>query len=210
MNMMPFVNLLIDLSVAGLLVAVIVYCKKLSRSIHVLQDSKGEMAKLFAEFDQSIEAAQSSVRELKDATQKSEDILREKLETANSLADDLAFMIERGNKTADQIETGLKGGRSAIHKDAPTPTSPRGTAPAPDREAEKEIERMGKPPIGGHKVAARGKDAGNAARTASIESVLEQMANRNNPGNKAGDGKANSRIRSKAEQELFDSLKSSR
>lgn len=206
MNMMPFLNLLIDLSVAGLLIAVIAYSKKLSRSIKTLQDSRSEMAKLFAEFDTSIEAAQSSVRELKDATRKSEDILRDKLETANSLADDLAFMIERGNKTADQIESGLKGGR-ALKNEEPA------AAPAQAREgrdADKELERLGKPPIGGHKLPGRSKESGNAARTASIESVLEQMANRNNPGAKTADGKAHSRIRSKAEQELFDSLKSGR
>jgi vacuolar-type H+-ATPase subunit H len=188
--MTPFLSLLVDLSVAGLLLAVIIYCKKLSRSIATLQNSRGEMAKLFAQFDTSIEAAQASVRELREATQKSEEILREKLDTANSLADDLAFMIERGNKTADQIENSLKGGRNALHKDAPP------AAPQPDDEP------FGKPPISGHK-NLRGK-------AASLEAVLEQMANRNNPAGKSADGKAHSRIRSKAEQELFDSLKSSR
>lgn len=201
--MMPLVNLLIDVSVAALLLMVIIYCKKLSRSIHVLQDSKGEMAKLFAEFDQSIDAAQASVKELREATSKSESILGEKLETANSLADDLAFMIERGNKTADQIENGLKGGRNATNKDTPRQSEPFGGR-------SKDENDPGKPPISGHKVPPRGKDS-NSGRTASIESVLEQMANRNNPANKGkGEGKANSRIRSKAEQELFDSLKSSR
>lgn len=194
--MTPFLSLLVDLCVAGLLLAVIVYCNRLSRSIRTLQNSRGEMAKLFAEFDTSIEAAQESVRELKEATRKSEDILREKLETANSLADDLAFMIERGNKTADQIETSLKGGRSAIHKDAPSPAA----------AAEENDEPFGKPPISGHKSARETA----RAKAASLEAVLEQMANRNNPVGKSGKDKPHSRIRSKAEQELFDSLKSSR
>lgn len=196
--MMPMITLLLDVSVAALLLAVILYCGRLNRNIRVLQDSKSEMAKLFAEFDQSIEAAQQSVRELKEATRKSEDILREKLETANSIADDLAFMIERGNKTADQIETSLKGGRSAI-KDTPASSSI-----TPRETAKRDVEPS--PPA-----ALPRKEASNAARTASIESVLEQMANRNNPsGSKPGEGKPHSRIRSKAEQELFDSLKSSR
>lgn len=194
--MMPILNLLIDFSVAALLLAVIIYCKKLNRSIRILQDGKSEMAKLFAEFDQSIEAAQDSVRELKAATSKSEEILSAKLETANSIADDLAFMIERGNKTADQIESGLKGGRNALHKDSPKPNIAEMEADIPDRSR--------------HSTPARAKEMSNASRTASIESVLEQMANRNNPVGKAAESKANSRIRSKAEQELFDSLKSSR
>jgi hypothetical protein len=198
--MMPLLNLMIDVGVAVLLLAVIVYCKKLNGSIRVLQDSKSEMAKLFAEFDQSIEAAQNSVRELKAATSKSEEVLSAKLDTANSIADDLAFMIERGNKTADQIESGLKGGRSVLHKDVLKSAAP----------AEKDMDDVGTPPIRGHKLPARGKESGNASRTASIESVLEQMANRNNPATKGGDSKSNNRIRSKAEQELFDSLKSGR
>lgn len=203
--MMSIFSLVIDLSVAALLLAVIIYCKKLSGSIRVLQDGKSEMAKLFAEFDQSIEAAQNSVHELKAATRQSEEILSSKLETANSLADDLAFMIERGNKTADQIESNLKGGRGVAPKDKPSK--------AGAHEIEDE-ESVGKPPISGHKAPSRAKEAGNAARTASIESVLEQMANRNNPAGKAAakpaENKPHSRIRSKAEQELFDSLKSNR
>ena len=198
--MMPVITLLLDVSVAALLLAVILYCGRLNRNIRVLQDSKSEMAKLFSEFDQSIEAAQESVRELKEATRKSENILREKLETANSIADDLAFMIERGNKTADQIEAGLKGGRNAA-KETPTAAN---IAP---REAVNRETETPKPSFAGNPR----KEVSNAPRTASIESVLEQMANRNNPaGNKPGEGKPHSRIRSKAEQELFDSLKSSR
>lgn len=192
--MTPLLSLFINLCVAGLLLTVILYCRKLERSIATLRDSKSEMARLFAEFDTSITAAQESVRELKDATRKSEELLRDKLDTANSIADDLAFMIERGNKTADQLESGLKGGRSAIADKVPaSKAASPATAPA-------------------DKPAARGREpvAGNASRTASIESVLEQMANRNNPGLKGGDGKPHSRIRSKAEQELFDSLKSNR
>ena len=201
--MMSVFSLVMDIGVAVLLLSVIIYCKKLNRSIRVLQDGKSEMAKLFAEFDQSIEAAQNSVEDLKAATSKSEEILMSKLETANSIADDLAFMIERGNKTADQIESGLKGGRSFIHKDAP---KMHATAPEPAKEA----DTFGRPPIGGHPIPGRTKEPGNASRTASIESVLEQMANRNNPAGKSAEGKPHSRIRSKAEQELFDSLKSSR
>lgn len=197
--MTPLLSLLINMTVAALLLAVIVYCSKLNRSIKLLQDSKSEMAKLFAEFDASIETARESVRSLKEATSKSEELLREKLDTANSIADDLAFMIERGNKTADQLETGLKGGRSAIHGDAPS-ASPNKSAPQKAAPSE--------PPFGGR--ASKEPMGGNSSRTASIEAVLEQMANRNNPGAKSGENKPHSRIRSKAEQELFDSLKSSR
>lgn len=199
--MTPLLSLVLDVAIAGLLISVIIYCRKLNRSIKVLQDSRSEMAKLFSEFDQSIEAARNSVRELKESSRQTEDLLKEKLDTANSIADDLAFMIERGNKMADQLETGIKGGRGSA-------SSSTKAGPAPTTGHEPKM-----PPFGGNagKPAEKStKDtSGNSSRTASIESVLEQMANRNNPG-KGGDGKPHSRIRSKAEQELFDSLKSNR
>lgn len=184
--MMPLLSMLINLSIAGLLVAVIIYCRTLNRNIRVLQNSKSEMAKLFSEFDQSIERASTSVTELKEAADKADNLLKEKLGTANMIADDLSFLIERGNRMADQLENGMKGRGPAV-KEAPA-------APAPDLGT-----KTGKP----------------APRTASsLESVLEQMANRNNPaagaGPRAAEGKSNTRIRSKAEQELFDSLKSNR
>ncbi|MCH2546176.1 MAG: DUF6468 domain-containing protein [Alphaproteobacteria bacterium] len=234
--MMLLIDFIINISVAVLLLAVIVYCKKLSRNIRVLQDSKSDMAKLFAQFDESIEAAQKSVSELKDATKTSEESLQKKLDTANGIADDLAFMIERGNKTADQIETGLKHGRdstapsdvrpksaattSTVQKTQQSPpvapqrvSTPTAVKPAanisPANPFGTESDKPGKPPISGHKIPPR-KEQSNASRTASLESVLEQMANRNNPANKPGENKTSSRIRSKAEQELFDSLKSSR
>lgn len=203
--MIEILSMFANIVLAALLVGVIVYCRNLNTNIKVLQDSRSEMAKLFAEFDQSLDKASSSIFELKEAARKSDVVLKEKLDTANMIADDLSFMIERGNKMADQLETGLKGGRSALSRD----NAPAAAAPAKQE-----------PTLS---AAGRGKDAAPAERlaqqptsrnTASLESVLEQMANRNNPaGNapaKPGDAKPNTRIRSKAEQELFDSLKSGR
>lgn len=194
--MIEILSMFANIALAALLVAVIVYCRTLNTNIRVLQDSRSEMAKLFAEFDQSIERASSSIQELKEAARKSDVVLKEKLDTANMIADDLSFMIERGTKMADQLETGLKGGRSALSSQSSAKAAPASEPAAPQRGA---AERAQQP---------------TSRNTASLESVLEQMANRNNPaGNapaKPGDAKPNTRIRSKAEQELLDSLKSGR
>ena len=192
--MIEILSMFANIALAALLVAVIVYCRTLNTNIRVLQDSRSEMAKLFAEFDQSIEKASSSIYELKEAARKSDVVLKEKLDTANMIADDLSFMIERGTKMADQLETGLKGGRSALS------SAPAKAAPAEPATRTKDITERAQQPT--------------SRNTASLESVLEQMANRNNPaGNvapKPGDAKPNTRVRSKAEQELLDSLKSGR
>ena len=224
------VELVVNVTMALLLIAVMVYCNRLNKNIRTLQESKGEMAKLFAEFDASIGQATQSVQDLQEATQKAEVVLKDKLDKANLVADDLTFMIERGIKMADQLEGGMKKpagtpaqaakpAAPAITARAPqAPTAPAAAArpaaapaaPAPAADAKKNW------PLGG-KTMSRSEAAPvnvNQNRTASIESVLEQMANRNNaPADaaKAGDAKKNNnRIRSKAEQELFDSLKSGR
>lgn len=186
--MMPLLSLFINLSIAVLLVAVIIYCRTLNRNIRALQDSKSEMAKLFAEFDQSIAKAANSVTELREATDKADGILKDKLGTANMIADDLSFLIERGNRMADQLENGIKNRASATAPAAAAPTRP--ASPAPTENG-----------------------IGKTTKNGSLESVLEQMANRNNPAGgpaRPVEGKSNTRIRSKAEQELFDSLKSNR
>lgn len=192
--MIEILSMFANIALAALLVAVIVYCRTLNTNIRVLQDSRSEMAKLFAEFDQSIERASSSIHELKEAARKSDVVLKEKLDTANMIADDLSFMIERGTKMADQLETGLKGGRSALS------SAPAKALPAEPVPRTKDITERAQQPT--------------SRNTASLESVLEQMANRNNPaGNapaKPGEAKPNTRVRSKAEQELLDSLKSGR
>lgn len=233
-QLMPeIIALVINVAVAALLIAVMIYCNRLNKNIKVLQDSKGEMAKLFAEFDASIEKASESIEELQDATKRAEIVLKDKLDKANLVADDLTFMIERGIKMADTLEGGLKKPASsaapspvaAAKAAAPAPRAPQASAavaPAQPQAAAAAADAK-KWPLGGknmtrgeaNAVNAPASNSSAARTTASIESVLEQMANRNNPtadAAKAADPKKanNSRIRSKAEQELFDSLKSGR
>ncbi|MGB1540410.1 MAG: DUF6468 domain-containing protein, partial [Rickettsiales bacterium] len=78
-----FISLLINVAVASLLVAVIIYCRRLSRSIQVLRNSKNEMASLFAQFDDSIARAAESVEELQNATGTTDNLLDERLQKAN-------------------------------------------------------------------------------------------------------------------------------
>lgn len=141
--MSPFLNLLVDVIVAGLLVAVILYCRKLNNSIAQLRDSKSEMAKLFAEFDGSIKTAQETVTELKDATRRAENLMHERTEKATALADDLAFLIERGNKIAEQLEQGgrPRGNSAASPEPVAQPSKRAATASKAD---ERDLEEHAK------------------------------------------------------------------
>lgn len=215
--MIEFITLLANLIVGGLLVAVIIYCKRLNHNIRVLRDSRGELAQMFKEFDASIERAAASVDELQNSARKTDALLKDKLAKANMIADDLSFMIERGNKMADQLESGLKGGRQVLREkeqpSATAPTPPSGAKTSPDHLSMLAAKSSATPAA--PSTASRDSASSTPPRkqtASSIEAVLEQMANRNNPAPHAGEAgrKPNTRIRSKAEQELFDSLKSGR
>src|ERR1700744_2494676 len=131
-------NLLLNLLIAALLSVTIGYCWALNRRIKVLQDSKSELALLLKHFDESTERASESIIALQTASKKIGENIQFRIDKANYLLDDLAFMIERGNKLANQMEAGFAVGRA------------RSRALAEPRESEEErpVERVAeKPPV---------------------------------------------------------------
>jgi hypothetical protein len=102
------ITLLFDCGLAALLVTTIRYCAKLSSRIRILQDSRGELAGMIARFDTATSRAVASVAELQSISKKITDALQLKIDKANFLADDLAFLIEKSNKIVLQLEQQAK------------------------------------------------------------------------------------------------------
>jgi hypothetical protein len=99
-----FLALLFNCILASLLVATISYCSKLSRRIKILQDGRKEFATMLMQFDDATNKAVMSVNELQTVSKKMTDALQLKIDKANFLADDLAFLIEKSNKVILQLE----------------------------------------------------------------------------------------------------------
>lgn len=101
------VKLLADAFIAILLLATIIYSWKLNKRIRVLQDSKGEMAKLIERFDRSTEQASKGINEIHKISKSINDHIENHIAKANYIADDLAFMIEKGttivNKAGGEV-----------------------------------------------------------------------------------------------------------
>ena len=204
----------LDVVMASLLVVTIVYCVKLNRRIKVLQDSKGELAQLIQQFDETTERAGGSINELQGVARKVTEHMKHKIDRANYLADDLAFMIERGNKLADKMEDGLSSGRKVRAKPegkAEGTSSLRGAGNAQSERSKPEEPQTASRDGGEHRKSS-----------AALESMLGRMGSRKGKRVSAVDGDevgevtpkkaprpgAKVRMRSKAEQELFDALKS--
>ncbi len=70
----------------------------------MLQDGRSEFANVLSQFDTATKRAMTSVTELQTVSKKIADALQLKIDKANFLADDLAFLIEKSNKLITQLE----------------------------------------------------------------------------------------------------------
>lgn len=211
-------KLLLDISVACLLVATIYYCTKLNKRVKMLQDSKSELAQLIRQFDESTQQAMGSINEIHKASKKINENIQAKLDKANYLADDLAFMIERANKTADRIEQQITGGRQAVTASAKAELSGSAASPAsvaPRRSREPEPEATPEP-------ARRAERTTQSTRTSTqeqpqsassqekkgIEAMMERISELRAGKDDATRAKRPvARLRSKSEQDLLQALK---
>ncbi len=90
-------GLLLDAAVALLLLATIFYCVLLNRRLTALRASYDDLQRLFSGFSRSIERAEAGITGLKIAAQEVGGDLQERIDKARALADELAFLTDRGD-----------------------------------------------------------------------------------------------------------------
>ncbi len=103
---MPF-SLALDVLVAVLLVITIGYAMVLNRRLGRLRRDKSELEKLAATFGKATARAEENIGRLK----KTADALKERIDNAQALRDDLAFLIDRGGSVADRLEETVRAAR---------------------------------------------------------------------------------------------------
>ncbi len=103
---MPY-SLILDLLVAALLAVTIGFAVVLNKRLGKLRQDKEALEKLATTFGESTLRAEEGVETLKQTTE----VLQERLEKAQALKDDLAFLIERGDRTADNLENLIRATR---------------------------------------------------------------------------------------------------
>ncbi len=122
-------DLVLDILVAGLLVITISYAVMLNRRLRVMRQDKSDLEKLASKFADSTIRAEESITHLR----KTANELKSRIDAAQHLRDDLAFLIDRGASTADRLEEDVRAARE---------TSPPG--PRREKPAKKKAER---PPV---------------------------------------------------------------
>ena len=103
-------DLVTDVMLAVLLVAVIVYAVILNRKLAVLRDAKEEFETLLGNFGETTQQAQTNLESLRGEAQTVKRDFDQELEQmkaslaeVHSLADDLEYLVKRGEKVADRL-----------------------------------------------------------------------------------------------------------
>lgn len=132
---MPYA-LIIDLIVAILLVVTIVYAIGLNKRLSAMRRDRVKLEKIANEFAQSTARANDSITHLKSTNE----ALQRQLDTAQSLRDDLAYLLDRGEKSADRLEELVRAARDKVG----VPTAPAMTAMVPDKASSTAVTPSGK------------------------------------------------------------------
>lgn len=151
-------KIVLDIIVAILLAATIAYAVVLNKRIGQLRSNRDDLAKLIAAFNEATQRAEAGIQRLKRTAEEAGGSLQERVEKAQSLRDDLAFMTERADAMANRLENAVRSSKSdgkpaaSMASPAPRPQSPRRSKASPtigadaidadDRsEAERELLR---------------------------------------------------------------------
>ncbi len=116
--MMVIAGLVLDIIIAGLLIATIIYCMILDRRIRSFKLEQSSLAGVIGDLNNATQSAEVAVAGLKMTSQAAEGDLGGKLNRARSLSDELAFMVETGNNIASKLaEPSMRGEKRAAAGD---------------------------------------------------------------------------------------------
>lgn len=127
-------GMLLDLLLAGLLVATIAYAVVLNRRLDVLRRSKDEMRAMIDDFTAAAEQARAGMEALRQTGDASGKSLKHLVDEAEALREDLGFLIERGGTVADRLVQDVRGARHTRGSDAAE--KPSGEAAGDDPAAQ--------------------------------------------------------------------------
>ncbi|MBE0530740.1 MAG: hypothetical protein IH626_07925 [Rhodospirillales bacterium] len=132
-------SLVLEILVAGLLVVTISYTVMLNRRLRTMRQDKLALEKLATKFVDSTMRAEESITRLKATA----DELKERIDRAQGLRDDLAFLTERGGSAADRLESLVRVARKEAPAEQPHASAKgggRSSAPADDAKSDAERE----------------------------------------------------------------------
>ncbi len=108
---MDSLELIINLTIIVLLIPTIIYAYKLNKNLSLLRQNQKSLSQLISSLNEATYKAENSIPKLKTVTQNSSEGLKEVIDSAKNLKDDLTFINERADNLADRLENVIHAGR---------------------------------------------------------------------------------------------------
>ena len=102
---------LLELGLAGLLAATLFHALRLERALGVLKRDRAVLEDLVTGFNASTQQAEAGIDRLRSTAEGAGRQIAKQLDAASGLKDDLVFLIERGERLADRMDTLVRSGR---------------------------------------------------------------------------------------------------
>lgn len=122
--------MVLDILVVVLLVPTIIYAVILNSRLSVLRKNREELGRMISTFNEATVRAESGIPRLKRTYEESAKGLQEKVERAQVLRDDLAYMIERADEMSARLDRTLRDARHEAPLDQ-RPANRAGVSPLP-------------------------------------------------------------------------------
>jgi hypothetical protein len=118
---------LLDLMLAMLLAATLVYAARLERALGVLRRDRAALEDLVRGFNASFRQAETGIAQLRAAADGAGRQVARQVEQGRGLQGELMFLTERAERIADRLERLVRSGRPMAQE----PVPPREADPAP-------------------------------------------------------------------------------
>ena len=131
---MANLELIINLVIIVLLVPTIIYTYNLNKSLNILRQNQKSLAQLVAALNEATFKAENSIPKLKSETEHSSEGLKEVVDSAKEIKNDLLFINERADSLADRLENVISTSRSV--KPETVETAQSAVKPTPNASAD--------------------------------------------------------------------------
>lgn len=109
---------ILELVLVALLAATLFHAVRLERALGVLKRDRAQLQELIAGFNTSTRQAEHGIERLRATVDGAGQQVAHRVDAALSLKDDLALLIERGDRLADRLDALVRAGRP-LASDAP-------------------------------------------------------------------------------------------
>jgi hypothetical protein len=114
-------NIILDVVVAGLLVATIAYAALLSRRLGALRNDKQQLEALVSSLDTSSQRAEGSIAALRETAERIGQQLQQRIDQGKALQGDLSYIIDLGGGLADRMEATIRTRRDDARAEPEAP-----------------------------------------------------------------------------------------